>query len=211
MANKTFVDGVALPASDLNTYLMKQSVIVCTAATHPSSPPTGMTIYETDNNALLTYNSAAWRAPWNLPWGRIASATMAASDQGSITTAGIVDVTGLTSGSFTAVANRYYVAQCEVIVWQATTIGVIELLITNGAGTVLGSAASELTPSGIGAGVRNVLAVRSAPFTLTAGAQTVKARITAESGGTVTIFNTGGAGTGRFILEDVGPSSVTGA
>jgi len=38
VAFKTFADGVALPAADINTYLAKQAVIVCTAGTRPASP-----------------------------------------------------------------------------------------------------------------------------------------------------------------------------
>lgn len=60
MAYKTFTAGEVLTASDVNTYLMKQSVIVCTSATRPSGPNEGMTIYETDTDQLLIYNGSAW-------------------------------------------------------------------------------------------------------------------------------------------------------
>lgn len=60
MAYKTFTAGEVLTASDLNSYLMKQSVIVCTAATRPSGPNEGMTIYETDTDQMLTYSGSAW-------------------------------------------------------------------------------------------------------------------------------------------------------
>lgn len=60
MAFKTFAAGDVLTASDLNTYLMKQSVIVCTSATRPGSPPEGMTIYETDTDLMKTYNGSSW-------------------------------------------------------------------------------------------------------------------------------------------------------
>lgn len=60
MAFKTFTSGAVLTAAELNTYLMQQSVIVCTAATRPSAPVEGMTIYETDTDYLRTYTGAAW-------------------------------------------------------------------------------------------------------------------------------------------------------
>lgn len=60
MAFKTFVALDPLPASDLNTYLMKQAVIVCTSGTRPSSPVTGMLIFETDTKRFLVYGSSAW-------------------------------------------------------------------------------------------------------------------------------------------------------
>jgi hypothetical protein len=73
MPFKTFTDGTTLPASDLNTYLAKQAVIVCTSTTRPSSPPVGMTIWETDTARMMVYTAAGvgWQPPWNLPWGNM--------------------------------------------------------------------------------------------------------------------------------------------
>ena len=61
MAFKTFSDGNALAASEVNDYLMKQAVIACTAATRPSAPQAGMTIYETDTGTQLVYTGSAWK------------------------------------------------------------------------------------------------------------------------------------------------------
>lgn len=87
MPFKTFVDSVSLPSTDLNTYLMKQTVIVCTSGTRPSSPIEGMTIYETDTDRLLVYTTATtgWQPPWNMPWGALGFAQVTTT-QGSITT-----------------------------------------------------------------------------------------------------------------------------
>lgn len=59
MGFKTFVAGDVLTASDVNTYLMKQTVISCTSATRPTAV-TGMLIYETDTGRYQYYNSLAW-------------------------------------------------------------------------------------------------------------------------------------------------------
>jgi hypothetical protein len=59
MAFKTFAPGV-LTSSDVNTFLMRQSVITCTAATRPASPNEGMTIYETDTDLYRVYSGTAW-------------------------------------------------------------------------------------------------------------------------------------------------------
>ena len=59
MALKTFAPGV-LTSSDVNTFLMKQAVITCTAATRPASPNEGMTIFETDTDRYLGYSGTAW-------------------------------------------------------------------------------------------------------------------------------------------------------
>ena len=61
MAFKTFTVGEIATASDVNTYLMKQAVIVCTSGTRPSSPVEGMVIYETDTDNLKVWDGAAWQ------------------------------------------------------------------------------------------------------------------------------------------------------
>jgi hypothetical protein len=60
MAFKTFAPGV-LTSSDVNTFLMRQAVIVCTSSTRPASPNEGMTIYETDTDRHAFYTGTAWR------------------------------------------------------------------------------------------------------------------------------------------------------
>jgi uncharacterized membrane protein len=59
MAFKAFAPGV-LTSSDVNTFLMRQSVITCTSSTRPASPNEGMTIYETDTDKTLQYSGSAW-------------------------------------------------------------------------------------------------------------------------------------------------------
>jgi hypothetical protein len=59
MAFKVFTPGV-LTASDVNTFLMRQAVIVCTSTTRPASPNEGMTIYETNTKRYMLYNGTAW-------------------------------------------------------------------------------------------------------------------------------------------------------
>lgn len=64
MAYKTFQNGFPLPASDLNTYLMNQSVAVFADATARdaaiTSPVDGQFAYLTDSNTLVKYDSSAW-------------------------------------------------------------------------------------------------------------------------------------------------------
>lgn len=59
MAFKTFSPGV-LTSSDVNTFLMRQAVIVATSSTRPASPNEGMTVYETDTNVYKVYDGANW-------------------------------------------------------------------------------------------------------------------------------------------------------
>lgn len=67
MAFKTFAPGV-LTSSDVNTFLMKQAVITCTAATRPASPNEGMLIYETDTDLIRTYDGSAWKVSGAAQW-----------------------------------------------------------------------------------------------------------------------------------------------
>lgn len=68
MAYKVFAPLEVLDAAEVNDYLMKQAVIVCTSGTRPSSPPEGMTIYETDTDSYRVWNGAAWRRTGGADW-----------------------------------------------------------------------------------------------------------------------------------------------
>ena len=64
MPKKTFLNGYPLPASDLNTYLMDQSVMTFASATARTSalpaPTEGMTTYLEDLNQVQVYNGSSW-------------------------------------------------------------------------------------------------------------------------------------------------------
>jgi hypothetical protein len=65
MAYKVFANGFALNASELNTYLMNQSVMVfadSTARSAALTPTEGMVTYLESTNALEVYNGTAWVA-----------------------------------------------------------------------------------------------------------------------------------------------------
>jgi hypothetical protein len=78
---KTWVAGDVLTASDVNAFLMKQAVIVCTSGTRPSGPVEGMTIYQTDTDTLVMYDGTNWERYL----GRPVIATVATSE-GTATT-----------------------------------------------------------------------------------------------------------------------------
>lgn len=64
MAFKTFANGFPLTATDLNTYLMKQTVMVFATASARAadltSPTEGMVTYREDANILEVYNGTTW-------------------------------------------------------------------------------------------------------------------------------------------------------
>ena len=65
MAYKVFSNGSVLNASDLNDYLMNQSVMVFSSSTARasaiSSPTEGMMTYLEDTNRFQYYNGTAWQ------------------------------------------------------------------------------------------------------------------------------------------------------
>jgi hypothetical protein len=64
MAYKVFSNGSVLPASDLNDFLMRQSVMVFTSSTARASaitgPTEGMLTYLEDTNRFQYYSGTAW-------------------------------------------------------------------------------------------------------------------------------------------------------
>ena len=66
MAYKQFNAGDVLTASDVNTYLMNQTVIVCTSGSRPPSPNDGMVIYETDTGVARMWKTSTgfWEPIW---------------------------------------------------------------------------------------------------------------------------------------------------
>lgn len=71
MAYKTFVSGTPALASDINTYLMNQSVMVFTNATARSaalpSPTEGMVTYLTGNDHFAIYTGTEW-VTYDIGW-----------------------------------------------------------------------------------------------------------------------------------------------
>jgi hypothetical protein len=64
LGKKTFTAGAVLTASDVNGYLMEQSVMVFASAAARSSaipsPSAGMVTYLTDTNVMQAYNGTAY-------------------------------------------------------------------------------------------------------------------------------------------------------
>jgi len=117
MAFKTFTPGV-LTASDVNTFLMRQAVIVCTSTTRPAAPNEGMTIYETDTDRTLIYSGTAW-LPVDFPgaW-RSYSATLISGGSGTDWVIG----NGTISANYARQGNNVAV-QFQIVFGSTTTFG----------------------------------------------------------------------------------------
>ena len=100
---KTFSAGQVLSASDVNTYLMQQTVLVFASATARDaavpSPSEGMIAYVKDVDQLQTYNGSAW-----LPRS-YSQATGTAS-----TTTGVIATNSSTTVTITFPSGRFAVA-----------------------------------------------------------------------------------------------------
>lgn len=209
MAFKTFTAGAVLTASDVNTYLAKQAVIVCTSTTRPSSPPEGMTIYETDTDKMLVYTSATtgWVPPWNKPWGVVPATSggtsgygyvkLVTSAQSGIGTS-MTDVTNATV-TFTAVANRLYRVSAQADMNHATTSENAQLQVILD-GTAIATSVIAITTA---AAYNDRMAVIVTTFTTTSGSHTVKLQAATKSG-TMTVQNATATPT-ILLVEDAGP------
>ena len=200
MAFKTFADAQTLPAADLNTYLMKQAVIVCTASTRPSSPVEGMAVYETDTDKLLIYTTATttWQPPWNLPWGYITS-----NSSGTVQS-GITAVTDLNGSSvtWTPVAGRRYRITMSGGISATVADDVANVQMIDQAATLQRVWSAPLTVANAVVNWQLELAVSG----LT-GEQTWKTRLLQASGsGTLATYTTNL--TNQTVVEDIGPSGA---
>ena len=209
MAFKTFTAGGVLTASDVNTYLAKQAVIVCTSSTRPAGPPEGMTIYETDTDRLLVYTSSAtgWVPPWSQSWGVVAATSGGTSGYGYVrlTTSaqsGIgtsaTDVTNATV-TFAAVANRLYkvTAQADMIHATASENAQIQVLLD---GTAIATSVVAITTVG---GYNDRFGIIGTTFTTTSGSHTIKLSASTKSG-TMTVNHATATPT-ILLVEDAGP------
>lgn len=139
---KSFTAGAVLTASDMNNYLMEQSIMyfATTAARDSaiSSPEDGMVVYVGSNDAnegLYTYNGTAWRKGpgWNAPWGYIqyteVTSNVTSGNNATIlsgNTISVVDnrryrITGHVPGYFSSAANN--VAEVRIRVGGADIAG----------------------------------------------------------------------------------------
>ena len=113
---KPFTAASVLTSSDVNNYLMEQSVMFFAttaardAAIAGATLKDGMVVYVGSNDSsegLYTYNGTAWRKGpgWNAPWGVMASVTQTGA---LVTTSGTTEITVTNTASFSSIANRNY-------------------------------------------------------------------------------------------------------
>lgn len=207
---KTFTAGSVLTASEVNTYLMKQAVIVCdSTADYPASPVEGMTVYDKGADALKVYTTATttWKAPWNMSWGVVPATAGGTSSWGyvrltSSAQSGITSATDITNATvtFTAVANRLYRVQASASLTGSTNgYGQIQVLLD---GTAIASGIVGIQTAG---GGRDRFAVIDTVFTTTSGSKTIK--LQGSSDVTMTVNHATATPT-NFAVIDAGPAGA---
>jgi len=122
-----------------------------------------------ETNGLYVYNGASWRAPWNLPWGNVATSGLPSSFS--------FNTTANYSGNFTwtSVNNRNYLVTFGGEFNNGTVLGVVDTaaIYTNAAPPVAvsyaGIRATFATVGGGGATIsQNSQETRSTAFVFTA-------------------------------------------
>jgi hypothetical protein len=205
---KNFTAASVLTASDVNNFLMEQTVMsfASTGArdVQVTAPEDGMVAYIRSNDSsegLYTYNGTSWRKGpgWNAPWGVVSSNSSIAA---SSATSGTTELVVSTGTAFTAVANRNYQILYSTTAFNAASgDGIFEVRLRkdNTSGTQL-HLAKFVT------GVpyyRNLITV-STVFTASAGSFTPVATFKRDFG----------AGTAQTIditsmtVTDIGPSGA---
>ena len=117
MAFKTFSPGV-LTSSDVNTFLMRQAIIVCTSATRPAAPNEGMTIYETDTDKVLSYSGTAWQQGYEIGAWRTYTPTFLNAGAGTDSSLG----NGTADGRFIRI-GRLVVVHVRFVLGSTSVIG----------------------------------------------------------------------------------------
>lgn len=204
---KNFTAASVLTASDVNNFLMEQSVMsfASTGARDVAvtAPEDGMVAYIRSNDSsegLYTYNGTSWRKGpgWNAPWGWMANATSSTT----LTTTGTTELTIVSTAGFTAVSNRYYLLTGYINPYGSVGGDQFTLRLRNNSitGTVL--AASTIS-------VRDYSTNSiSTVVSIAAGASNGIFLTVQRSTGTGTLTSNNVASPAYITLTDIGPSGA---
>jgi len=140
MPRKNFLNGYPLPASDINTYLMDQSVMTFASATARTSaiatPTEGMLTWLEDSNKFSYYTGSAWVDFTALPQtisDKTANYSIVAGDAGNLVRSTNSAIT-ITIDNVLAIGQRIDFAQ----------YGTGQITFAAGSGVTLNSADSKL-------------------------------------------------------------------
>jgi hypothetical protein len=196
---RTFANSEVLTASNVQNYLMEQTVMsfASTGARdiQITAPEQGMVAYVRSGDSsegFYTRNATSWqKGPgWNAPWGFQAFTSTQSNTVSS------TYITGLDT-TFTAIANRRYKITLHLSL--NTSVGRALFNITDGA-TVLRRVLDQTNP------VYEHLEA-SHVTTLTAGSHTIRATLNLISG-SFSLLADSSTNTHSLLIEDIGPSGA---
>jgi len=208
---KSFTAGSVLTASDVNNYLMEQSIMyfATTAArdTAITSAEDGMVAYIGSNDAnegLYTYHGSSWRKGpgWNAPWGVAGRALITSSTASTAATT----VVG-SSITFNQVANRVYrYSVSGHALWVSVNDG-FRCSITNGTGTSY--VHHDQLPAGNSTNFANGFSFNWYELPTSTASVTRELRVSRFYGtsGNVEFF-ADATRIGSLIIEDIGPAGA---
>lgn len=212
---KTFTAGSVLTASDVNNFLMEQSIMVfaTTAARDAAitAPEAGMVAYINTsdvNRGFYIYNGTAWQrgGGWNMPWG-LMPATSGGTNGMAYRTGLSVDyntgntMTAVTNGSITVsvVANRLYKATFIAPTLSTDGSGNAIIDIDDGAGTSRMAAENWIDIGKPQSSTINLFVTFAS-----SGSQTFRARTGRATG----FVNRLVASSMAITVEDIGPATT---
>jgi hypothetical protein len=196
-----------LTASDVNNYLMEQSVMYfATQALRDAAitaPEDGMVCYigtGDANEGFYTYNGSSWRKGpgWNAPWGTVGNEKETADTTLSTTAQTSIGI----SATFTAVANRRYKVSfaCSILAASAA-LQTCTFELWNASAKVEGLCSVSVVDTAyyVVSGICYA--------TASAGSTTWTIRALAGGGGG-SATHKGTVSPGWMLIEDVGPSGA---
>jgi hypothetical protein len=198
MPSKVWVVGEEVLAPDFNTYVQQQVVaqFPTTAARGSgiASPVAGQGSYlDTGNETegIEFWNGAAWRRPWNMPWGEVGRN----SNTGQWNALGPIQ--DLLPAAFTSVAGRRYRVTGLIHITNGGAANQWTMQITDSANAIVQQAGYTLTAS------QSAVAHAFYEGAFTPGAITVKVR-----GGGSAAWSWAGTVTqiSYITVDDIGPT-----
>lgn len=204
---KTFTAGAVLTASDVNNYLMEQSVMYfATAAARDlaiTSPEVGMTVYVADSGSMFVYYGATtgWRPPWNQPWGVVGFSSTATAS--STTTTAFID-SGLTA-TMTLVKDRRYLYTASMYLLSSVVEDSLNVTTNDASNNQLAGSANRVKlPGAATTFTYSYLEVPSST-----GSTTRKLRFQRDTGSGNVQMYADSSFQARLIIQDIGPSTTT--
>lgn len=197
MAYKVFTNGSVLPASDVNTYLMDQSVMVfsssATRAAALTAPVEGMLTWLQDTNKYENYNGTAWVALGTSAILQVVSTTK--TDTFTMTSTTFADVTGLSVSITPSSATSKILVTGSINIGSAgfaTNAGFFKLLRGStdiAVGNAAGSRIRGYSGTGMDAAAMVSSAINFLDSPATTSATTYKMQVASNVGGQTVAVN----------------------